>query len=90
MRLVLLQLGFLIQGFLATDPLINNGYRNVIVSIHPDITVDANSQKTIITNIKVRKTCEMIIHKCEELEGKKMNYWPRPVVRTTSVLKLIH
>ena len=55
MRLILLQLGFLIQGFLAIDPLINNGYRNVIVSIHPDIAVDANSQETIISNIKVSK-----------------------------------
>ena len=55
MRLVLLQLGFLIQGFLAIDPLVANGYRNVIVSIHPDINVDANSQETIISNIKVRK-----------------------------------
>jgi hypothetical protein len=27
----------------------------VIVSIHPDINVDANSQETIISNIKVRK-----------------------------------
>ena len=53
MRLVLLQLGFLIQGFLAIDPLIDNGYRNVIVSIHPDINVDANSQQAIISNIKV-------------------------------------
>ena len=66
-RLILLQLGFLIQGFLAIDPLENNGYKNVIVSIHPDITVDANSQKTIINNIKVRKICEiMILHNCEE------------------------
>ena len=61
MRLVLLQLGFLIQGFFAIDPLIDNGYRNVIVSIHPDINVDANSQQTIISNIKVRKICEITI-----------------------------
>ena len=61
-RLILLQLGFLIQGFLAIDPLENNGYKNVIVSIHPDITVDANSQKTIINNIKVSIICEIMIH----------------------------
>ena len=60
-RLILLQLGLLFQGFLAIDPLENNGYKNVIVSIHPDITVDANSQKTIINNIKVRKICEILI-----------------------------
>ena len=60
-QLVLLQLVFLFQGFLAIDPLIDNGYRNVIVSIHPDINVDANSQQTIISNIKVRKICEITI-----------------------------
>ena len=61
-QLVLLQLVFLFQVFLAIDPLENNGYKNVIVSIHPDITVDANSQQTIINNIKVRKICEVMRH----------------------------
>ena len=61
-QLVLLQLVFLFQGFLAIDPLENNGYKNVIVSIHPDITVDVNSQQTIINNIKVRKICEVMRH----------------------------
>ena len=60
-QLILLQIGLLFQGFLAIDPLENNGYKNVIVSIHPDIAVDANSQQTIINNIKVRKICEIII-----------------------------
>ena len=61
-QLVLLQLVFLFQGFLSIDPLENNGYKNVIVSIHPDITIDANSQQTIINNIKVRKICEVMRH----------------------------
>ena len=61
-RLVLLQLGLFLQGYLTIDPLENNGYKNVIVSIHPDITIDANSQQTIINNIKVRKICEVMRH----------------------------
>ena len=68
----LILLGLLIQGFLAIDPLENNGYKNVIVSIHPDIIVDANSQKTIITNIRVRKICEIIIPVWRTWEHKKL------------------
>ena len=71
MRLVLLQLGFLIQGFLAIDPLIDNGYRNVIVSIHPDINVDANSQQAIISNIKVsHNAMGMRGHGCQRISRK--------------------
>ena len=71
-QLILLQLILLFQGFLAIDPLENIGYKNVIVSIHPDIIVDANSQKTIITNIRVRKICERIIPMWKTWEYKKL------------------
>ena len=50
MRLILLQVALLIQGIFATDSLENNGYKNVIVSIHPDVPDDNGTY--IIENIK--------------------------------------
>ena len=51
MRLILLQVALLFQGFFAIDPLENNGYKNVIVSIHPDVVPDDNGHE-IFENIK--------------------------------------
>ena len=50
MRLILLQVVLLIQGIFAIDPLENNGYKNVIISIHPDVPDDNGTY--IIENIK--------------------------------------
>ena len=49
----------IIQGLLATDNFENNGYKNVIVSIHPDI-LDDNGQD-IIDNIKVHTYIQLIL-----------------------------
>ena len=42
---------FIIKGFIAISQFEDNGYKNVIVSIHPDVPAENGS--TIIGNIKV-------------------------------------